>query len=50
MFNLVMADELGRELESLVRLELGLLGLNTRSVLLRMSRVVGKESMLILIF
>lgn len=28
-FNLVMADELGRELESLVRLELGLLGLNT---------------------
>ena len=38
-FNLVMADELGREFESLVRLELGLLGLNTRSVLLKMSRV-----------
>ena len=38
-FNLVMAEELGRELESLVRLELGLLGLNMNSVLLLISKV-----------
>ena len=30
MTNLVMAEELGREFESLVRLELGLLGLNMK--------------------
>ena len=37
-----MAEELGRELESLVRLELGLLGLKRRSAL----RIISEQSLM----
>ena len=41
-----MAEELGRELESLVRLELGLLGLKRRSAL----RMISEQSFFSLIY